>query len=344
MLPNPLSTDLDFILDAVSPFWNALENQHIFITGGTGFFGYWLLNSFIHASEKLNLNAYATVLTRDISAFKKKCPYLVEHPCLHFYEGDVKHFTFPEKHYSHIIHAAADTTESNPVEMLDTIIQGTKHTLDFAKHCKAARYLLISSGAVYGRQPPNLPFVPEDYSGRPLLEDSHSAYGIAKCAAEHICYLYKKQYGIESNIARCFTFVGPYLPLHAQFAIGNFLSDAEKGRPIIVHGDGTPHRSYLYAADLTIWLWRILFCGEPLRPYNVGSNEALSIAELAHLIADCCSPKREVIIKKAAPDNVLAERYVPDTTRARNELGLIQNIGTMESIKKTLNLLSLCTR
>jgi nucleoside-diphosphate-sugar epimerase len=337
---NPLSADLDFILDTVSPFWRELKNQHIFITGGTGFFGCWLLNSFIHASDKLNLNAHATVLTRDINAFKKKCPELAEHPSLNFYEGDVKNFTFRNKHYSHIIHAATDTAESDPVTTLDTIIQGTQHTLDFAKHCKSARYLLVSSGAIYGKQPPELPAIPEDYPGRPLLEDPRSAYGIGKCTAEHLCHLYK-QYGIDIKIARCFAFVGPYLPLNAQFAIGNFLSDAAKGGPIIVNGDGTPFRSYLYAADLTVWLWKILFCGQPLQPYNVGSNEAVSIAELAHLIAGRFSPKLEVIVKKAAPENKLAARYVPDVTRAKNELGLIQKINLVEAIDKTLNWFSI---
>jgi dTDP-glucose 4,6-dehydratase len=336
-MSSPLpSSDLDYIVEALSPFWEQLRDKHIFITGGTGFFGCWLLNSFIWAVEKLGLNAQATVLTRDLSSFKKKAPYLAEHPLLHFHTGDVTNFKFPEKYsYSHIIHAATDPAELNEINLLETIIQGTSHTLNFAK-AQAARYLLISSGAVYGKQPTDLSYISEQYAGRPALENPASAYGLGKCIAEHLCHLYKRQHDVESVIARCFAFVGPYLPLNKNFAIGNFLNDAINGRPIMIQGDGTPYRSYLYAADLTTWLWKILLCGQSLRPYNVGSDEPISIAALAELIASRCSSKVAVVIKKTAATH-LPERYVPDITRAKTELGLAQKTSLIEAIDATLN-------
>lgn len=326
------TSDLDSIFTSASPHWNALKNQRIFITGGTGFFGCWLLSSFIYASEKLGLNAQATVLTRDAAAFRKKAPHLSEHPAIHLHEGDIKDFQFPKGRHEHIIHAAADPAESNPTEMLDTIIKGTERTLEFATHCGARRYLLVSSGAVYGKQPPELDAISEIYTG-----DPDSAYGIGKRAAEKLCRRYKKKCGVKSCIARCFAFVGPYLPLDAHFAVGNFISDAMKGGPIVIQGDGTPYRSYLYAADLTTWLWKILFCGQPLRPYNVGSSDAISLVDLAHLIADRFSPKRDVIVKQTPMrNNLAAARYVPDVTRAQTELGLVQTTNLVEAIDKTV--------
>lgn len=340
-MTNLLAADLDYVVESVSPFWQALRNQRIFITGGTGFFGCWLLESFIWATEKLGLNARATVLTRSSTVFQQKYPWLANHPAVDLCEGDVKNFIFPKENYSHIIHAATEVTaaslyQTNPIQMLDTIIQGTAQTLAFAKHCGAARYLLVSSGAVYGKQPAELSHLSEDYTGRPKIEDIDSTYGMGKCIAEHLCYIYKKNYNIHTTIARCFTAVGPYLPLNAPFAIGNFLSDAMQNKPIIIKGDGTPLRSYLYMADLTIWLWQILFRGQSGRPYNVGSDSAISIAELAHFIAGIFSPQREVIIMRQSSLTRAPERYIPDTTRARSELGVSQKVSLEQAIHATL--------
>ncbi len=340
-MANLLAADLDYVVESVSPFWQQLNNQRIFITGGTGFFGCWLLESFIWATEKLGLNTQATVLTRNKAAFQQKCSWLANHPAVDLYEGDVKNFIFPKENYSHIIHAATEVADASlyltkPAQMLDTIIQGTAQTLAFARHCGAVRYLLVSSGAVYGKQPPEMSHLSEDYRGSPRIEDIGSTYGMGKCIAEHLCHIYKKNYNINATIARCFAVVGPYLPLNAHFAMGNFLRDLMRNKPIVVNGDGTPFRSYLYMSDLTIWLWRILFCGQPVRPYNVGSDKAMSIAELAHFIAGIFSPAKEVIITQQASPTLLPERYIPDTTRARNELGLTQKIALEQAIHATL--------
>ena len=129
----------------------------ILFLGGTGFFGCWLLESLIWANDKLGIDADAVVLTRDYNAFHKKSPYLANHPRIRFHIGDICDFKFPEGKFSHIIHAAAEIRtklhEKNPILMLDSIIKGTKRTLDFAVSCKAKKFLLTSSGAVYGKQP-----------------------------------------------------------------------------------------------------------------------------------------------------------------------------------------------
>jgi dTDP-glucose 4,6-dehydratase len=189
---------------------------------------------------------------------------------------------------------------------------------------------------VYGKQPSALTHIPEDYIGAPDPTHAQSAYGEGKRAAEMLCTLYGKQYGFEVKIARCFAFVGPYLPLDTHFAIGNFIRDGLQGCPILVNGDGTPYRSYLYAADLAIWLWTILLKGQSCYPYNVGSDFDLSISRIAHLVAQVFQPQVEVIIAQKPLAGKEAERYVPLTNRALSDLGLKSMIGLEDAIKRTI--------
>lgn len=338
-MDNPLSADLDHILQRTHDLWDELRNQRIFITGGTGFFGSWLLESLIWANEKLGIDYSVVVLTRNYEAFYKKAPHLATHPIIRFHIGDVRNFDFPDTEFSYIIHGATEASaklnEEDPLRMFDTIVQGTRQTLEFAKQCCTKKFLLISSGAVYGKQPPNLTHIPEDYNGAPDPTNPSSAYGMGKRVAEHLCMLYSKQYGIQAKIARCFAFVGPYLPLDIHFAIGNFIRDALKGKAIQVKGDGMSYRSYLYAAELVIWLWVILLRGRSNRPYNVGSDQMISIAELAKKISELIRPNASIEIMQHPDPTKEPERYVPSIQRAISELGLNQSISLEDAIMKT---------
>lgn len=337
---NPLAEDLDHILTHTRDLWEELRDQRIFITGGTGFFGCWFLESFAWANDKLHLNTEALVLTRNYEAFLKKAPHLATNPAIKFHIGDVRDFEFPEGHFPFVIHAATEASaklnEENPLLMWDTIIEGTRHTLEFARHAETKKFLLTSSGAVYGKQPPDMTHIPEEYTGAPDSTDPNSAYGEGKRAAEMLCTMYAKMYGIQTKIARCFAFVGPYFPLDIHYAIGNFIRDGLQGGPIQVKGDGTPYRSYLYAADLAIWLWTIFFRGVPGNPYNVGSEKDITIAALAKEIAGHFKPELSISIKRNTRSNQLPERYVPSNRKIDKELGLRQIIEWERSIEKTI--------
>lgn len=336
------ANDLDYILQQTNTLWESLRNQRIFITGGTGFFGCWLLESLVSANKLFGLNASAVILTRNREQFKKKCPHLFLEPSLIFHEGDVKDFKFPRGEFSYVIHAATEAGNSlykdKPELMFNTIVQGTIHTLEFAKQAGVREVLLTSSGAVYGKQPSNITHITEDYPGSysSISDDNQSMYVRGKRKAEEICRYYAEQSNLAIKIARCFTFVGPQLPLDTHFAIGNFIRDGLRQRPIIVNGDGSPYRSYLYAADLAIWLWTILFRGKAMRPYNVGSDEELTIGELAYRVASSFEPTPTIYIKQESSTRPV-ERYVPNISRAREELGLTPGINLQQAIGATIN-------
>lgn len=338
---NPLKGDLDNIVDLTRDLWEDLRGKRLFITGGTGFFGCWLLESFVWANEKLDLNASALVLTRDYDKFKNKVPHLVNNPVIQFHVGDVRDFNFPEGEFSHIIHAAATSAvatfnNEDPPVKFDTVVEGTRHALDFAVRCGAKKFLYTGSGVVYGKQPADMAAIPEEYTGAPDPDDINSIWGESKRVAEFFCAYYSNKYKFETKIARCFSFIGPYLPLDIHYAIGNFIRDAINGGPIRVNGDGTPYRSYLYAADLMIWLWTILFKGESGRAYNVGSEKEITIAELANLVARSAQIPVEIKIAKQPVPGMSPERYVPSTERIRKELGLRQTIDLEEAIRRTI--------
>ena len=335
--PHPLpAAELDEVIRLVGD-WEPLRKARIFITGGTGFFGMWLLESLAHANRAMDLDVRATILTRDAVSFHSRAPHLQGEP-FQWIEGDVRRFPFPDGHFSHVIHGATSTKAGpyglHPKEMLDTIIAGTQRVLDFAVGAGAKRMLYLSSGAVYGAQPTDLKNVPENYPGAPDPLDGHSVYGQGKRLAEHLCALQQEQHGIEIPIARGFAFVGPHLPLDSHFAIGNFIGDALAGRPIHIAGDGTPFRSYLYASDLAAWLWSMLLRGQGGRAYNLGSDEDLTILDLANRTAQ---PRHlEIVQAKEAQLGAPASRYVPSIVRAQQELGLKVSVPLDEAIDRTL--------
>lgn len=340
-MENILKGDLDHILENTAELWEEVRDKRIFITGGTGFFGCWLLESFAWANAKLDLNASALVLTRSPEDFRRKSPHLFENSSLNFHAGDVRNFTFPDGEFSHVIHAATGTDTwpaiKDPVSQFDGIVQGTRHTLEFARQCTARKFLFMSSGAVYGKQPSELTHVPEEYFGAPETINPLSAYGEAKRVSEFLSAMYSNRYCFEAKIARCFAFVGPYLPLNMNYAIGNFIRDGLNGGPIRVEGDGTPFRSYLYAADLAIWLWTILLRGASCRPYNVGSDLEITIGELAKVVAKTFQPEPEVKIAKKPSHEKESERYIPSVRLAQCELGLKQSTDLHEAIRRTVS-------
>lgn len=340
---NPLARDLDGILEASADAWRELRDARLFITGGTGFVGTWLLESFAWANRELSLNASAVVLTRNPERFAAKAPHLAADPAIALMRGDVVDFEVPTGPFTHVIHAAAESsTQQNvadPLAMIDTVVNGTRRVLDAARAWDVKSVLFTSSGAVYGAQPGEMALMPEEFLGGPDQLAPGAGYAEAKRLAELLCATYASDYAMPIKIARCFAFVGPYLPLDAHFAVGNFIRDGLAGGPIVVRGDGAPVRSYLYSADLAAWLWTILVMGEPARAYNVGSEDGRSISQVARAVAEEFEPAPLVSIAGAANANTVGggHRYVPSTARAREELGLRETVDLRAGLRRTID-------
>lgn len=317
--------DLDAMFESLSGDWQKLAGKSIFMTGGTGFIGRWMLEALANAKQRVGLDVTVRILTRDPAAFARKAPHLAAIDGFEFIEGDVVRLGHDGRHYDYVIHAATDASaelnENNPLRMFDTIVSGTRSTLDFALAAKAKRFLFLSSGAVYGAQPFEVTHVGEDYGGAPDLSTHRSAYGEGKRAAEMLCAIYRQQFGLDVVNARIFALLGPLLSLDIHFAAGNFIRDVMAGRKIQVQGTGSAIRSYLYAADLTVWLWAMLLRAPENATYNVGSEAGISIAQLAERVAELLGGDGVDILGKA-DKGWNPGRYVPSTTKIQDELGL----------------------
>ncbi len=315
-----------------------LEGARIFMTGGTGFVGTWLVEALLTADRGLDLRLGLTLLTRDAVAYRRRRPHVAGDERVTLLEGDVRTFTAPE-HHDLVVHAATPTSAARtPAErsaLYANIVHGMERVLEVASAWGCRRLLFTSSGAVYGRQPPDLLRVSEDHPSGPDPLSTEMTYHEGKRAAELQGALSTEAAQVDVVVARLFAFVGPLLPTDAHFAIGNFIRDALDGGPVVVEGDGTPVRSYQYATDLVVWLLAILNRGEPGRAYNVGSNEVVDVATVAKAVAEAAGTL-EVEIRGRSERTELPERYVPDCERACQELGVANTVVLSEAIRRTL--------
>lgn len=331
------AADLDHVLAYAEDDLLELAGARVLLTGGTGYVGRWLLEALSHANRRMRLGLRVTVLSRNPDHFRLTHPHLGNDGAVSFVTGDVRGFSVPGEGFSHAIHAATDVVaETAPLEMFDVNVLGTRRVLEWCREQRVERVLLLSSGAVYGRIPAAIQHVPEDWACALRTDESEAAYGIGKMATEWLGAAYSAAGLPKCSSARVFAQVGPYLALDKQFAAGNFIGNALRGEPFVITGDGTPRRSYMYGTDLAIWLLAILRRGAAGRAYNVGSDQAISIVGLAEAVARAAGIENPDIQIRGVPEpGASPAYYVPDITRARNELGLDITIQFQEALWRT---------
>ena len=331
--------DLDHVIGSVGQRWERLRGQRLLLTGGTGFIGKWLLATFLEANRRFDLSAEVVLLSRNPSSFLDEFPELRNATGVIWVSADVRDLT-PEAvgHCSFAVHAATDVAASSDAgEILDTCITGTRRVLEaLSTGHENIRLLLLSSGAVYGRMTAGIQVIPEEWAGAPDPLSTSSAYGEGKRVSELMAVMAAAgRPGLEVAIARCFAFVGPYLPLDKHFAIGNFINSAMQNEDLFIEGDGTPLRSYLYAADLAWWLWTMLFDAPNGRAFNVGGTESLSISALANRVNNALLGSGEVRLGQPPLLGSAPQSYVPATRRIAEELNLKQVVDLDEAIRRT---------
>jgi len=298
--------------------------NRIFITGGTGYLGKSLLEYRIRHPQVFG-GAELVVLARDPDGFCRANATLVSQPGLDFVKGDVRDFPFPDGDFDAVIGAASPVMgAASDDETMSVNVQGMRRLLEFARRVCVKKALFTSSGAVYGK---SVVPIAEDAPLSPL-----SAYGRVKLEVERMCVASD----VPTVIVRIFAQAGKYVPRMARFAYGDFLGNCLENVDIVIKGDGTPVRSFMFSDDTVEWLAAALEMGVPGRSYNVGSDQPVSILELAETMRDVLGSKgRVVVLGNAVPG--VADYYVPDVTRAKTELGVRVKVGLREAIEASVS-------
>lgn len=329
--------DLISIADALKSDFGRLRNKKIFLTGATGFIGKNLLESILWISEKHNLNLEIFSVSRDVEKFFSQYPHFKLHSRFKLYERDIcgDLNSLPIDKIDLTIHAATDViNQKNSLDVLNACVEGTTNVLNFSNKKGCEKFLLLSSGAIYGAAIEKLYSFEESHLGAIDLVPSKSGYALGKQLSEWITHQSGSQ-SMHVKVARCFAFLGPYLPLNQHFAIGNFIQSALLKENIEIRGDGTPLRTYLYTSDLCIWLLKILLNGSPHCIYNVGGGEVFSIRELADIVKEQLNSSIEINVHQL-PSGVV-DTYVPNLDKISSELSLRQTVPLREAINKTAN-------
>lgn len=309
----------------------------LLVIGGSGFFGKSIIDAYMRGLLKpwrverlIAMSRHATDL---VSTFPEHKAYNIE-----FINADIATETeIPQADY--VIHAAASTDLrdylSKPVSEKNNIQAGTYNYCKLAQlFHQHSKIVYTSSGAVYGVQPETVEQMSEEDFALDieLMDAGKKDYAIAKQDAEKAIIDLGKL-GIKVSIARCYAFVGKWLPRNQHFAIGNFIKNGLEGNSIVVKAKHQVYRSYMYADDLVIWLMTIAENASTTCPiFNVGSDEAISIHDLGKLVADYfnVNAQLEPII------DTKVDRYIPSISKASNTLGLKLNFNVSSALHETV--------
>jgi nucleoside-diphosphate-sugar epimerase len=312
----------------------------LLIIGGSGFFGKSILDAFQrNLLDPWSINSLI-IMARHPEELKKNHSQLITSK-VKLLKGDIASINeLPFADY--VIHAAASTDARNynlaPLKERSNIIRGTLNYCELAKKFnQKSKIVYVSSGAVYGTQPYDLEKIHEDvdFLDAEKLPESKIDYAYAKRDSEKAIANLGMS-GLNVSIARCFAFIGPWLPLDQHFAIGNFINDGLNFRSINVNARHKVYRSYMYADDLVEWLMTIAEKSSTSSPvYNVGSDQSILIDELAQKIG--------AIFGVNAPlrthESDYIDRYVPNIDKAKNELNLVSKYHLDDAINLTIKLL-----
>lgn len=351
-----LEKDLGRVAGALADEFGAMGGANLLITGGAGFLGYYLVQSVLHWNDRHagGRPIHVTVVDNYQRGAPEWLLALRGRRDLALVEHDIRRplaAGLPAFHY--IIHAAGIASPTYyrqyPLETMDTNIDGLRHLLDYARARKGSPepvrgFLFYSSSEIYGDPLPGHVPTPEDYRGNVSCTGPRACYDESKRYGETLTVTFARQHGIPATIARPFNNYGPGLKITDRRVIPDFARDVLEGRDLVMLSDGSPRRTFCYAADAVAGYYKVLVRGRPGEPYNIGvERPEISVLELAerivNLARDLFGYRGAVIRRTSGESDYLVDnptRRCPVITKARTELGYDPAIGLDEGLRRSL--------
>ena len=299
------------------------------ITGGAGFLGSHLCDRFIaEGHEVICMDNFVTGSPDNVA-------HLVGNERFSLIKHDVSNYIYVAGDLDYILHFASPASPIDylqlPIQTLKVGALGTHNLLGLAKD-KDARLLLASTSEVYG-DPLTHP-QKEDYWGNVNPVGSRGVYDEAKRFAEAITMAYHRYHGVETRIVRIFNTYGPRMRIDDGRALPTFMSQALRGEPITVFGDGSQTRSFQYVDDLIEGIYRLLLSDEA-EPVNIGNPDEITIEEFAEEIIRLTDSASTITYEPLPADDPKIRQ--PDITKARTLLDWTPRVDRAEGLKRTLD-------
>ena len=298
------------------------------ITGGAGFLGSHLVDLLLERGHRvIAIDNFVTGTVENID-------HLAGNRNFKFIQQDVTEFVFLHEPVDYVWHFASP---ASPIDYLELPIQtlkvgslGTHKALGLAKE-KGARFLLASTSEIYGD--PLVHPQTEDYWGNVNPIGPRGCYDESKRFAEAMTMAYHREHGIQTRIVRIFNTYGPRMRLNDGRVVPAFVSQALKGRPLTVFGDGGQTRSFCYCSDLIEGIYRLMMSshGEPV---NIGNPQEMTMLEFAREIIRATDSRSKIVFKPLPQDDPRQRR--PDITRARTWLKWEPKVPLPDGLERTI--------
>lgn len=302
--------------------------MRVLITGGAGFIGSHLCDYFV--SRGHSVVVMDNLLTGDL----RNIAHLFGNNRFTFIKQDVTNYIHLSGPLDAVLHFASPASPVDylefPIPTLKVGALGTHKALGLAKE-KRARFLLASTSEVYGD--PLVDPQPESYWGNVNPVGPRGVYDEAKRFAEAMTMAYHRYHRMEVRIVRIFNTYGPRMRLQDGRAIPNFISQALRGKPLTIYGDGSQTRSFCYVDDLVEGLYRLLLSDEN-SPVNIGNPIEMTLLQLAEQILRLTRSKSRMVYRALPQDDPKVRQ--PDITRAKKILKWEPHVPLEAGLRKTI--------